>query len=354
MRRAVKIPLKFATGRKRRAIDVLLQEYRRVVNLYIQSVWDEPGRLDKDTLARVQNTSLSQRYKSQALRQALQTVVLTKKASKATGRPCSVPMFSGGAKLDAKFVSLEEGKGSFDLVLKLSTLRKGHRITVPLKRTKVLNKWLARGELVQGCELTTTHVILWVDVPMQEPKEGHTLALDMGVNKLLTTSDGQFLGAEFKAHRDRVKNSQSGTKAKRRAIEARNQYINEVLNKIPWDQLGTLVLEDLRGIKEGKNPKRGRSFRKAMAPWVHGFVRDRIIHKAEENRVRLHYVDPAYTSQTCPQCNTVSRNNRSNELFCCVGCGFTSDADLVGARNILARHLTGRSVESLPPRKVRL
>ncbi|WP_292981747.1 transposase, partial [Nitrosomonas sp.] len=49
-------------------------------------------------------------------------------------------------------------------------------------------------------------------------------------------------------------------------------------------------------------------------------------------------VPPQYTSQTCPCCGHVSKDNRQTQArFECVECGFEENADLVGAINILAR-----------------
>ena len=49
-------------------------------------------------------------------------------------------------------------------------------------------------------------------------------------------------------------------------------------------------------------------------------------------------VPAPHTSQTCPCCQHVSRNNRLSQAeFKCVDCGYESHADVVGALNILAR-----------------
>lgn len=47
-------------------------------------------------------------------------------------------------------------------------------------------------------------------------------------------------------------------------------------------------------------------------------------------------VPPQNTSRTCPWCGHVSGDNRRSQAeFACVACGFTENADLVGAINIL-------------------
>ena len=48
-------------------------------------------------------------------------------------------------------------------------------------------------------------------------------------------------------------------------------------------------------------------------------------------------VNPRSTSQTCPECGHIAKENRPQQaLFSCVACGSTYHADIVGAKNILA------------------
>ena len=57
----------------------------------------------------------------------------------------------------------------------------------------------------------------------------------------------------------------------------------------------------------------------------------------EENGVLLHYVEPAYTSQTCSKCGYVDKKSRDGESFKCQHCSFEIDADLNASINILHR-----------------
>ena len=181
MRRAVKLSLKFATSSKIKRVCALLYAYRGAVNFYIRSLWDRPGKLDAETLARLENTRLSERYKSQALKQALEIVVATKKSAKAKKRKASLPQFEGGMVLDSKFVTIESGQNAFDWWLKLSTLKKGKRIWIPLKGTKVLNKWLSYpdAQMVQGGCISEKDgdlsLTVWVEIPDKAPKSGEIL-----------------------------------------------------------------------------------------------------------------------------------------------------------------------------------
>jgi IS605 OrfB family transposase len=350
MRRACKVTTKFITEKKKRALATLLQAYRAAVNFYINSLWIAPGRLDKDTLARLQNTRLSERYKSNALKQALETVVATKRSAHELGKTASCPVFNGSAILDSKFVSIEQGEKSFDLVVKISSLKKGDRITIPTRKTRPINKWLSQdGKFIQGCCFSENHLIIWIECKTEDIKPtGKIIGIDQGVNKLLADSDGAFYGKDFIPLRDKIKRRVPGSKGKLRAIRERENFINRNLNHIPWNDLKILGMEDLKNLKRGKRKDRGKDFRKAMTPWTYRRVLNRAQAKAEENRVRLVLVPPANTSRTCPICRVVSKKSRVGENFRCIACGHTQDADTVGALNVLALTIElTRSVESL-------
>jgi len=349
MRRACKLTLRFATDKKRRAVNALMEAYRAAVNHYIRHLWNERGRLDKETLALLPDscTRLSSRYRSQALKQAMETVVFTKKAVKGTRKRCSMPIFRGPAILDSKFITIEEGNGSFDLVVKLSCLEKGKRIVIPTRKTKVLNKWASRplAKIVQGCAINENSITIWVAIPDVEPKSGASLGVDIGINKLMSLSDGSHIGMDFRALRDKIKRKKPKSKAKGRAIKERNNYIHRAINLLPWGSIGLIAIEDLKHLKTGKQKNRGKQFRKALIPWTYCQVIEVLKQKAQENRVHLVAVAPAYTSQTCPSCGTVSRDNRKAEKFHCINCAYSRDADTVGAMNILIKAL--RSVGSV-------
>ena len=62
-------------------------------------------------------------------------------------------------------------------------------------------------------------------------------------------------------------------------------------------------------------------------------------------------VPPRNTSRTCPVCGLISEENRQTQAnFCCVHCGYSANADYVGAMNIkragLAQFACGSKRES--------
>ena len=340
MKRSVKVALKFATKSKQRQIFALLQSYRSAVNFYIKELWNTKRLKDADTLALLENSRLSERYKQAALKQAYDLVISTKKSSKAIKKHCSRPVFNGSAILDSRHITIEQGEGSFDLVLKLSTLKKGRRIVIPTKHTQMTRKWLSipGSKFIQGCSLSEKGITLWIDVPViAENSDGKTLGVDLGVHKLISDSDGKFYGIDFKHLSDKIRRKKFKSKARARAFKERENFIGRAVNQLPWKELKVIGVEDLTGIKTGKQRNRGRNFRKAMAPWIVRQCVKRIENKASENRVRLIKVDSSYTSQTCPSCRKVSKENRRGEVFKCIACDYTGDADYIGALNILFR-----------------
>ena len=61
-------------------------------------------------------------------------------------------------------------------------------------------------------------------------------------------------------------------------------------------------------------------------------------------------VDPRNTSRTCPHCGKVSADNRRTQAkFKCVCCGYTANADTVGAINVMRKGRTKKAGEQLSP-----
>lgn len=339
MKRAIKISLGLATAAKQHRIAALRREVLACAQRYIHLLWTGVGRLDASTLRRVPGGSLSYRHRSNCLKIALEIVASTRKAAKATGVSASCPVIHGAIRLGSLVAKIEPGEGSFDYVLNISGLVSGEPIVIPFRGHRRLNYWLSKqgAELLQGCTLGDGWAALWVDVPDQETKIGTALGVDIGVNKLLVDSNGHRYGTEIKDVCARVRRRKPRSRGRLRASRARKDYINRAVKQLPWGTLGTLGVERLKNLKLGKKPGRGKTFRKAIAPWTYRQAIARIEMLAQENRVRLVDVDPRNTSRTCPICKTVAKESRVGEHFCCVSCGFAADADHVGAVNVLVR-----------------
>lgn len=354
MVRSVKISLKFATAHKRAAIGAALREFRAATNFYLDSLWTERGALDAKTLARYTGGSFGYRQKTDALAMALETVVATKRAAEVLGRRAGKPRLRGAFRISSLNAKVEAfRKDGFDFAVKLSGLVRGKRIVIPVKSHARLAYWLSKpgATIKNGCVLHESYIALYVELP-DEPEKviGGDLGIDTGYRKLIAMSDGTMLGTNMPAVCAAVRRKLPGSKGKRRAQAARRDFINLVVKTLPWSTLRMLAVEDLTGLKlrTERKDKSSKKSRKTMAPWTYRQVISRVEQLAQEHRVRLVYVDPRDTSRRCPGCGLVAKENRVAEKFRCVRCNHTSDADHVGAVNILAK-ATGNWWVSMVP-----
>lgn len=225
-----------------------------------------------------------------------------------------------------------------------------------------------------------------VDQPLPH---GEAVGIDMGIARFATLSDGSHLEPlnSFKKHQQRlaryqramsrkVKFSNNWKKAKAhvqrihtRIANARKDFLHKSSCQISQNH-AMIAIEDLQvrnmsGSAKGNSEQHGK-----MVKQKSGLNRSILDQGWFEFRRQLEYksawnggfvvaVPPQYTSQTCPCCGHVSKDNRQTQAkFECVDCGFEENADLVGAINILARghrvlacgepvHL-GRSVKQEP------
>jgi putative transposase len=110
-----------------------------------------------------------------------------------------------------------------------------------------------------------------------------------------------------------------------------------------------IVLEDLKiknmtksskgnSEQHGKMVKQKSGLNRVILNQGWGMFKERLKYKQGWRGGEVIFVDPKYTSQTCPSCQHKSKENRLTQAnFECVGCGYKNNADHVGALNILAR-----------------
>lgn len=206
------------------------------------------------------------------------------------------------------------------------------------------------------------------EIEIAEPVHPATsiVGIDMGVRRFATLSDGSYfeplgsfrklektLAREQRKLSRKVKFSENWKKQKARIsrlhiriADARNDYLHKISTTISKNH-AVVVLEDLRvsnmiksakGTLEepGRNVAAKSGLNKAILDqgW-HGF-RLMLEYKQAWRGGYVVTVDPRNTSRTCPGCGHIAKENRKNERFRCVVCGYTGHADHVGALNILA------------------
>ena len=329
MKRSLKFSLRFANTGKISQIDSLWIEYQKTVNYFIldDEISDEAEWRDYEG-------SLGTCFKQAALRQAQAILRTDKNYNKMP------ELTKPSVVLDNRFITIEKSRNSFDYWIKISTLDKGHPIRIPIKSYDHANKYFRRWNLVNGGRLIQSNGRWFVQLVFQREARKKNLkkakGFDIGYRKLLTDSNGEKYGTKIKALTEKAVRKQQGSKAEKRVRKEIENYIGYEVKKAVTGRFN-VVVEDLKRLKEGKKGKWSKAINRKFGYWYYGLTLKRIRDRAELFGVRCKAVPPQYTSQTCPECGYVDLLNRKGERFKCLQCGYSGDADHVGALNILSR-----------------
>lgn len=105
----------------------------------------------------------------------------------------------------------------------------------------------------------------------------------------------------------------------------------EIVNFAVQNGIGTIKMEKLANIRSAA--RKSRKNEHNLHTWSFYRLASFIEYKARMAGIRVEYVNPAYTSQTCPVCGV--RNHAKDRDYKC-SCGYHKHRDVVGAINICA------------------
>jgi len=178
-------------------------------------------------------------------------------------------------------------------------------------------------------------------------QKGGTMGVDIGENVLAALSTGTLLGGDQVRHerqkflsKRRCLQSNGSQSAKQllkkisgkeaRRIKHMNHIVSkQVIQEAIKKEVGTIVMEDLTNIR--KRIRAGKKVRSRLHRWSFHQLQTLIQYKAESHGLKVLYVNPAYTSQTCSLCNRLGERDR--HLFKCF-CGNKQHSDLNASRNL--------------------
>ncbi|WP_303272156.1 transposase, partial [uncultured Megasphaera sp.] len=137
-----------------------------------------------------------------------------------------------------------------------------------------------------------------------------------------------------------------GTKSAKRRLKAlsgrENRWMSDVNHRISktlvtkYGKDTLFVLEDLTGVSfEETNLSKTAKQNYDLRSWTFYQLEQYLTYKAHENRSEVLKVSAKYTSQRCPKCATIRKENRKphQHLYRCQ-CGYQSNDDRIGAMNI--------------------
>jgi IS605 OrfB family transposase len=223
----------------------------------------------------------------------------------------------------------------FDLWLNVISLTKHKRLKLPCKKYEKFNEMLKRGELKKSFKIIKKngdyYAQFYVGLPKNENITNKVIGLDMGLNKTVMTSDGKVFGEKLKPLRIRTKRRRY-----KNGLSPFKQGLNHVAKKLVENYPDcNFAVEDL--LFKGKG-KRSRTFRRNNNNWAYAHLSRQLVAIGDLKGFQVFKTNPAYTSQECPMCSFTAKTNRlSADMFKCGQCGFTEDADRVGALNIAER-----------------
>ena len=254
-----------------------------------------------------------------------------------------------------KYCRVEDNRVKLPNGIGLVKFRKSQNIIGTIKNVTISKK-SGRWYVSFGCERELA----------ENPRHPaiSAIGLDMGISKLLTTSNGEYIKPKnsFKANQlklarlqrqliKKVKFSENWKKQNRKIqklhhhiANIRHDYLHKITTSISKNH-AMIACEDLKVAnmsksasgsmeKKGYNVKAKSGLNKSILDqgWV-----NMLEYKQQWQGGLLVKINPRYTSQTCFNCKHVAKENRQTQSkFECVQCGYVANADVNAARNILA------------------
>lgn len=121
-----------------------------------------------------------------------------------------------------------------------------------------------------------------------------------------------------------------GNKEQRWMKDKNHKVSREIVNHAIEQQVSVIKMEQLEGIRSTTRTSRKNNH--SLHTWSFFQLQQFIEYKAQLAGIEVKYVNPAYTSQTCPCCG--KRNHTNDRNYQC-SCGFHSHRDRVGALNVM-------------------
>lgn len=186
---------------------------------------------------------------------------------------------------------------------------------------------------------------------------GNIIGIDAGLRQIMTIYNAK-TGQTFfekgqaiaKKRRNYAKKRQSlqskNTKSAKRRLKRlsgrENRWmtdVNHCLSKTLAEKNPDtlIVVEDLTNVTFDTVNNRKKENRYEHHSWAFYQLQQDIAYKAREHGSYVIKVNPAYTSQRCPKCGTICKENRdkNNHIYHCNHCHYQSNDDRVAAMNIV-------------------
>ena len=335
MLRSSRISISKSNPGKLFVIDSIFKESGRVVNLYIDETWRLKDFSSKFVSFKV-DTWLSARMQQCLGKQALE-IVKSQRKKKVKHKPI---FKSDVINLDSRFINVQYDENSFDIWFRLTSI--GNKISLNLPGNKHIHfhkydLWKAK----KSYRLSKIGNQYFIDMAFEKDSpdvkvDGKAIGIDIGYKKLIATSDNQKFDSGLEQVYEKISRKKQKSKAFKRALVERNNKVGQSINLLPFNEIKSVVAEDLKNVKHGSRGRIHKKFNNKLQRWTYAKVLYMLSLRCEEKGIHFKKVNPSYTSQTCSSCGFKHKDNRKGEKFLCLECGKGFDADFNAALNILA------------------
>ena len=183
------------------------------------------------------------------------------------------------------------------------------------------------------------------------------IGIDAGLRQIMTIYNPK-TGQTFFKNGQNIKKKRRNYAKKRQSLQSKNTKsakrrlkelsgrenrwmtdVNHCLSKtlVSENPNTLIVVEDLTNVTFDTVSHRKKENRYEHHSWAFYQLQQDIAYKAREHDSYLIKVNPAYTSQRCPKCGTICKENRdkTNHIYHCNNCHYQSNDDRVAAMNIV-------------------
>lgn len=360
----------------------MTEQYRQACNFVSQYIFDNQFDLAYLSLNRVLYAEIRSRFglKSQMAQSSIKTVIAKYKTVKQQllQRPYKYKDEKGNWKYITKTLewlwkSVFFRRPKTDLVRDrdYSFVDKGQTLSINTLGGRVkcsffgehFSAYLDGSYSLGTAKLVELNGLWYLHIPVtktiedfEKEKVRHVVGIDRGLRFLAVSYDeqgktefvsGKKIATKRRKFQEVRRQLQSkGTKSAKRRLKAisgrENRWMSDVNHRISktlvqkYGKNTLFVLEDLTGISfEETNLSRGAKQNYALRSWSFYQLEQFLSYKAHENKSEVLKVSAKYTSQRCPKCGTIHKENRDHRrhLYSCQ-CGYKSNDDRIGAMNI--------------------
>ena len=248
---------------------------------------------------------------------------------------------------------------------------KCQRLAFPVKQTKRFED--LQQHIESGCKLGKASLFYkrgkWyfavtIKFSDKETTNSNVMGIDIGLRQLAVASvktpqgkevnrqfhngkQAGFIRKKYRSLRRKLGQSKKvkvikdiNNKEQRWMTDLNHKISRQLINLAVQEQVGTVIMENLENIRNT-----AKSLNRAdrnLHSWTFYQLQQFIEYKAELAGIKVEYINPKYTSQSCSKCAKVKKVNRKANLYSCE-CGNHIHSDLNASRNIANKYLASVS-----------